>query len=682
PHRRQAREIFFRQLNQALLDDPNLWVVLTLREDYVAALDPYAHLMADKLRARFYMERMGVDAAQAAVTQPAALAGRPFAEGVAEALVDNLRRVKALGQVEEQLGQYIEPVQLQVVCYQLWAKVIGHNANAATITLTDLQQSGDVNTALADFYNQALATVLASFSISERQLRTWFDHKLITEAGTRGTVYQGLTETEGMPNPLVKLLIDQFLIRTEQRAGGYWVELVHDRFVEPIRRANRDWFQTRQHPLTRAAHNWHDAEANNNLLLQGKQLQLAQRQLESDPGEFGDLERAFVQASLDAAQIQRQRRQRLLIGAGALLIFVLTGFVMWALSSAAFAREQQAIAVTERSIAVAALTVQSEVVKTSDARLQVAEATLVQAQRRSEDLANNLSIVLTAQLVPTATPLSTPTPLLQSTSTTAPNPGATATVSAIPPSPTPTVNLFATATFDAIQQDLAQIRVTQTSVAVTASASTVRVGSVQKVTTWVNVRNTPGYINKVSDDVIGQMVPDTPVIVVGGPATADSITWWQIQGVSGDSTRITGWIAEAISGEVLLASFPVSTPSLSKPFDGDYPITLYFGEYPEFYSQFTYDGVPLKGSNALNFGLPEGTAVKATDEGTVLRVDSEPSGFGNFILLQHEWGESLYTQLERMDVTVGERVLRGQLIGLSGNSGASTGPHLRFGIRI
>ncbi|MCB0105325.1 MAG: ATP-binding protein, partial [Caldilineaceae bacterium] len=202
PHRRQAREIFFRQLNQALLDDPNLWVVLTLREDYVAALDPYAHLMADKLRARFYMERMGVDAAQAAVTQPAALAGRPFAEGVAEALVDNLRRVKALGQVEEQLGQYIEPVQLQVVCYQLWAKVIGHNANAATITLTDLQQSGDVNTALADFYNQALATVLASFSISERQLRTWFDHKLITEAGTRGTVYQGLTETEGMPNPL------------------------------------------------------------------------------------------------------------------------------------------------------------------------------------------------------------------------------------------------------------------------------------------------------------------------------------------------------------------------------------------------------------------------------------------------------------------------------------------------
>jgi hypothetical protein len=38
PERWQEREAFFRQLNQALLDDPKLWAVLTLREDYVAAL--------------------------------------------------------------------------------------------------------------------------------------------------------------------------------------------------------------------------------------------------------------------------------------------------------------------------------------------------------------------------------------------------------------------------------------------------------------------------------------------------------------------------------------------------------------------------------------------------------------------------------------------------------------------
>ena len=99
----QEREGFFRQLNQAMLDDPNLWVVLTLREDYVAALDPYAPLMADRLRARFYMERMGVAGALEAVRRPAELEAlgdrrRPFAPGVAEQLVDNLRQMRVPGQ--------------------------------------------------------------------------------------------------------------------------------------------------------------------------------------------------------------------------------------------------------------------------------------------------------------------------------------------------------------------------------------------------------------------------------------------------------------------------------------------------------------------------------------------------------------------------------------------------------
>ncbi|MBI1882442.1 MAG: hypothetical protein HYR94_30070, partial [Chloroflexi bacterium] len=43
------REDFFRQLNQAMAADPLLWVVLTLREDYIASLDPYARLLPGKL---------------------------------------------------------------------------------------------------------------------------------------------------------------------------------------------------------------------------------------------------------------------------------------------------------------------------------------------------------------------------------------------------------------------------------------------------------------------------------------------------------------------------------------------------------------------------------------------------------------------------------------------------------
>jgi hypothetical protein len=65
----------------------------------------------------------------------------------------------------------------------------------------------------------------------------------------------------------------------------------------------------------------------------------------------------------------------------------------------------------------------------------------------------------------------------------------------------------------------------------------------------------------------------------------------------------------------------------------------------------------------------------------VLRVDFEAGGFGNYILLGR-WGESIYAHLSAVEVSVGQNVTRGQLIGRSGNTGASTGPHLHFAIRI
>ncbi|MBV7337787.1 hypothetical protein KFU94_58070 [Chloroflexi bacterium TSY] len=124
PERWSERAGFFEQLEAAMQADPALWVLLVLREDYVAALDPYAPIMADKLRARYYMERMGVDAALRAIRQPAALGRRPFAPGVAEQLVDNLLRIVVSAETgETKLGQYVEPVQLQVVCYQLWEEL-------------------------------------------------------------------------------------------------------------------------------------------------------------------------------------------------------------------------------------------------------------------------------------------------------------------------------------------------------------------------------------------------------------------------------------------------------------------------------------------------------------------------------------------------------------------------------
>ncbi len=128
--------------------------------------------------------------------------------------------------------------------------------------------------ALSAFYDQAIGKVAAAGGVSERELRAWFDEKLITEGRTRASVYQGKRETAGLPNEAVRLLTDQHIIRSEERAGAKWFELVHDRFVTPIKESNAQWqlHRAEQNPLLRAAQAWQQGRGE---LYRSEQLQQA-----------------------------------------------------------------------------------------------------------------------------------------------------------------------------------------------------------------------------------------------------------------------------------------------------------------------------------------------------------------------------------------------------------------------
>lgn len=302
PGRWQEREGFFQQLEQAMTADPFLWVVLTLREDYIAPLDPYMHVLPGKMRARFYMQRMKHEAALAAVKNPAAKYGRPFVAGVAEELVNNLRQIRshmAPDQTETGLGEFVEPVQLQVVCYQLWENL--KHRPLGKITRQDLSELGDVDKALAKFYEQALAKVIEQTSVSEIDLRNWFETQLITEAGTRGTVYRGLEQTGRIPNQVVDLLQNQFILRSEAKAGGTWYELVHDRFVSPILQANQIW--RLDQPLIQMAQSWSESNRSVTKLLEGPPLQDA---LDTNWQGLGKQVRAFLEASQTAQRAKNE----------------------------------------------------------------------------------------------------------------------------------------------------------------------------------------------------------------------------------------------------------------------------------------------------------------------------------------------------------------------------------------
>ncbi len=169
PEAWERREDFFRQLALAMQHDPYLWVVLVMREDYIAALDPYAHLLSNGLRVRYYMQRLGREAALQAIKKPVQNL-RPYADGVAEKLVEDLSSIKIQmpdGAPNVQSGQYVEPVQLQVVCYGMWENL---PPEGSYITEEDLQEVGNVDKSLGRYYAGRVKAIAAAKNVKERQI--------------------------------------------------------------------------------------------------------------------------------------------------------------------------------------------------------------------------------------------------------------------------------------------------------------------------------------------------------------------------------------------------------------------------------------------------------------------------------------------------------------------------------
>ena len=195
-----------------------------------------------------------------------------------------------------------------------------------------------------------------------------------------------------------------------------------------------------------------------------------------------------------------------------------------------------------------------------------------------------------------------------------------------------------------------------------------------------NLRETPG----LGATVVATVERGTKLRMLAGPQAADGLDWLQVDGTLADGRPVNGWVAIAAGeGQRLIAPAPVAAAiQISRPFAGGWSLTRGWGSCPEFYQQFKYDGVPLKGHNGLDFGTLVGTELLAVDEGTITTVNFEPGGFGNHIIITHSWGESFYAHLEQVALTVGTTVGRGTTIGLSGNTGGGTGPHLHFGIRL
>lgn len=250
PQRWRDRRGFFEQLDDAMSADPSLRVLFAMREDFIAHIDPYEDLLPEEFRTRYRLEQLREDAALAAVERPLEETGIRFRAGIAERLVADLLKAPSssvdnsaseeIALASEGLiaGEFVEPVQLQVVCFSLFRNL---PEGTTEITPEHLATFGNVDQALQEFYQSALKEAAGKASIKEDSLRQWFESELITEAGSRGLVFRGETATGGIPNPAVDALEELHIIRAEVRGRDRWYELTHDRFIRPIQRSNQEW---------------------------------------------------------------------------------------------------------------------------------------------------------------------------------------------------------------------------------------------------------------------------------------------------------------------------------------------------------------------------------------------------------------------------------------------------------
>jgi WD40 repeat protein len=381
---RDERRAFFQQVGDAL-GDRRRWALFVLREDYLAGLDPYLGPIPTRLATRFRLDLLEEQAATQAIREPARKFGVEFSDTAAAELVGDLleMRFSRNGKVEEEKGLFVEPVHLQVVCYRLWEKL--RPAGGSEITEEQVEHAADVDTTLADYYNEEVQKVAAGENgATERRIREWFDRQLITPQGIRGQVPKGPETSGGLDNEVVEALAKAQLVRREMRLNAIWYELSHDRLIDPVRQSNATWFQENLQVWQREAETWASHDESPDLLLRGAVLGQAERWADTHPAEMTATERRFLKASQDARFRARRRLAAAILGAvTVMLVAIVIGYF------GLEARRQANIA-RARQLAANAL-------NDADDRVDLALLLSLEANRLLEDDSGDLALRLSRQ---------------------------------------------------------------------------------------------------------------------------------------------------------------------------------------------------------------------------------------------------------------------------------------------
>jgi WD40 repeat protein len=308
-------------------EPPNFWALFSMREDYVAELQPFLGLIPTGLAFRYRMDLLERERALGPVALPA---GASMDPATAPRLVEGLLTIQLRtpeGKEVTREGRFVEPVQLQVVCLRLWDKIV--DGQKRSIHPDDVDQA-DIEQALSDYVDASIEQAAKAAQMSQKVLRDWLEDNLVTSTAIRA---QALREplVLGKLDAAIAALIEARLIRSDKRNDREWIELAHDRLVGPLRAANKAWRDRNLKPFQRQAELYaNTGQAHREMLFWGAELIEAEKFAAEHPDELNDDERRFLKDSREERDrlAKELKRKRLLLALGVVTFAVIGGLIV------------------------------------------------------------------------------------------------------------------------------------------------------------------------------------------------------------------------------------------------------------------------------------------------------------------------------------------------------------------
>ena len=289
---------FFESLGHAL-ELPDVWALFVVRDDFLAALDPYARALPTLMNHRFRLDILSVDNAKRAVEEIAGkgVPARQFTSDALDLLGTRLSEVKVDDGWKQ--GSFVEPVILQVVCRNMWQGKLPD-----TIKVAQIPSREDVQKALAQFYASSVKAVSANTS-QEADVRDWVEQKLLI-SGFRNQALDVKDDGAGLGRQVVQDLdAKHHLIHIGNRDGKPYYELQHDRLVAPVLEDNQRWREENLSWLEKRAILWRVDRYKSGLLSE-EELKRADQWLDESKAD-----RTKFKDFLDASREEQRDRDRL-----------------------------------------------------------------------------------------------------------------------------------------------------------------------------------------------------------------------------------------------------------------------------------------------------------------------------------------------------------------------------------